>query len=40
MIETAGRKQVFHVNYLKKFYEEKATICNVVIENEDDIEHY
>lgn len=40
MPDKGGRKQVFYVNYLRKFHERETEICNAVIEEVEDIEHY
>ena len=40
MPDKGGRKQVFYVKYLRKFHERETEICNAVIEEVEDIEHY
>ena len=39
MPDNGGRKQVFHVNYLRKFHERETEIRNAAIEKVEDIEH-
>ena len=40
MPDNGGRKQVFHLNYLRKFHWERGRDLNAVIEEAEDIEHY